>query len=136
MNLPMLTRGLAVAAVAFAILLPISMIGGKIAERQARAEAVVSQFASETSGPQLVAGPLLALTCQETFVEERQVMRAGKAETLAEKKTQGCATAFFTPRRFAARATMPVESRHRGIYSIGLYRAELEMEAQFAWPES
>jgi inner membrane protein len=136
MNLPILTRGLAIAAVAFAILLPISMIGGKIAERQGRAQEVVAQFASETSGPQLVVGPLLALTCQETFVEERQVMRAGKAETVAETKTTRCPTAFFSPRRFAARATMPVETRHRGIYSIGLYRAELEIDAQLAWPEA
>ena len=135
MNLPMLTRAVAVAAVAFAILLPISMIGGKIAERQHRAQAVVADFASETSGPQLVLGPLLALTCQETFVEERQVMRAGKAETIAEKMTKSCPMAFFSPRRFTARAAMPVESRHRGIYSIGLYRAELEMDAQLAWPE-
>src|SRR5476651_1493410 len=111
MKFPMLTRGIAIALVAFAILLPISMIGGKIAERQARAQAVVAQFASETSGPQLVVGPLLALTCQETFVEERQVMRSGKAETVAETKMKKCPTTYFSPRHFAARAAMPVETR-------------------------
>lgn len=135
MKAPILARAFAIACVAFAILLPISMIGGKIAERQLRAQEVVAQFASESSGPQLVLGPLLALTCQETFVKERQVMHAGKAETVAETMTKTCPTAFFSPRRFIAHAAMPVESRHRGIYSIGLYRAELEMEAQLAWPE-
>jgi inner membrane protein len=134
MRYPLLARMLAIALVAFAILLPISMIGGKIAERQARAQAVVAQFASETSGPQLVVGPLLALTCEESFIEERQVMRAGKAETVAERKTTACPTAYFPPKAFAARATMPVESLHRGIYSIGLYRAALEIRGDFDWP--
>ena len=54
MKLPMLARMLAICAVAALILVPIAMIGGKITERQARARAVVAQFAQETSGPQLL----------------------------------------------------------------------------------
>lgn len=135
MKLLMLARAVIIGLAAVAILLPISMIRGKIAERQARAQGVIAQFASETSGPQLIAGPLLAMTCEETYVEERQVMRAGKAETVAERKTVSCPTAYFTPRTFKATASMPVETRHRGIYSILLYRADLEMSGELEWPE-
>lgn len=134
MRLPMLARALAIAGVAVAILLPIQMIDSKIAERQARAEGVVNAFAAETSGPQLVAGPLLALTCEETYVAEREVMRAGKAETISEKKTRSCPTAFFAPRTFEANASVPVESLHRGIYSIRMYRADLGLRGEFEWP--
>src|SRR6266702_2012734 len=47
---PLLYRALAIAGLAVLILLPISMIGGKISERQARAQGVVAQFATQTSG--------------------------------------------------------------------------------------
>src|SRR3954464_5215849 len=79
MKIPLLARFAIVGAIAFALLLPIALIEGKIHERHLLADSVGSQFAAETSGPQMVAGPFLALTCEETFVEERQVMRAGKA---------------------------------------------------------
>ena len=115
MKRPLLLRALAIAAVAVLILVPIALITGKISERQARANQVVRQFASETSGPQLVAGPFLALTCEETYVEERQVMRAGKAETVAETKTRRCPTAHLAPKTLKAAGTMPVEARYRGI---------------------
>jgi inner membrane protein len=131
---PLLFRAFAIAAVAVLILVPISLITGKISERQARANQVVRQFASETSGPQLIAGPFLALTCEETYVEERQVMRAGKAETVAETKTRRCPTAYLAPKTFRATGTMPVEARYRGIYPIRLYRAELQLTGTLEWP--
>lgn len=135
MNFSMLARASAIAAVAVAILVPIGLISGKISERRARAEGVVAQFASETSGPQLVVGPLLAITCEETFTEERQVMRGGKAETLSETRTRSCPTAYFAPRSFNATASMPVETRHRGIHSIRLFRADVELTGEIQWPE-
>jgi inner membrane protein len=135
MRFSIVGRALAIGAVAAAILLPIALIGGKISERQARAAGVVAQFASETSGPQLIVGPLLALTCEETFTEERQVMRGGKAETLAETRTRACPTAYFPPRTFNAAASMPVETLHRGIYSIRLFRADVELAGGFVWPQ-
>jgi inner membrane protein len=127
-------RTLAIAIAAIAILIPIWMIEGKISERQARANQVVAQFATETSASQLVAGPVLALTCEEVIEVERQVMHAGKAETVRESRTQPCATGYFPPRTFHASASMPVESLHRGIYPIRLYRAALSLSGDVAWP--
>src|SRR5436190_925483 len=48
---PVLIRILAVAAIAVLILIPIGLIKGKVAERQARAEGVVKQFANEFEWP-------------------------------------------------------------------------------------
>lgn len=117
MKLPMLARTLAICAVAALILVPIALIGGKISERQARARAVVTQFAQETSGPQLLVGPLLALTCEDAAT--------GAA----------CPTAYFAPRDFKATASMPVETRHRGIYPIRLYRADVALSGEWQWPK-
>ena len=134
MKLPLLLRAAAIGAVAVAILVPIQLIRGKVAERQALAESVVSGFAAETSGPQVLVGPFLALTCEEAYDEERQVMRGGKAETIRERKVGACPTGYFTPRTFEANANVPVESLHRGIYPIRLYRAALKWRGEFDWP--
>jgi inner membrane protein len=134
MKYALLIRALLIFAVAIAILVPIKMIEGKISERRARADAVVDRFAAETSGSQVVVGPLLALTCEETYVAERQVMRGGKAETIAETKTGSCPTTYFAPRAVKANARIPVESLHRGIYPIRLYRATLDLAGELEWP--
>ena len=136
MKFPMLKRAFTTAAVAFAILLPVSMIKGKIGERQARANDVVTQFAAETSGAQVIAGPFIALSCEESVVREREVMRAGKADTVREPVMQPCPTAYFTPRTFAAVASAPMESLHRGLYTIRLYHADVSLQGEFEWPDA
>ena len=136
MKFPMLKRVFTTTAVAFAILLPVTMIKGKIGERQARAESVVSQFAAETSGAQVVVGPFIALSCEESVVKEREVLRAGKADTVREPVMRPCPTAYFTPRTFSATGTAPVESLHRGLYAIRLYHADVSMQGAFEWPEA
>ena len=135
MKTPLLMRTFVVALVACALLIPIALIQGKIHERRSLAEGVERTFAAENAGPQTIAGPLLALTCEETVVVERQVMRAGKAETLAEPKKIECPTGYFTPRVLRVKGKVPVESLHRGIYPIRLYRAELDVSAEFEWPK-
>ena len=135
MRFPLLLRGVLVAAVAVAILVPIKLIEGKVGERRARAEGVLQQFASETSGPQVIAGPFLAIACEETYSHEREIKRDGKEETIAEKKVRACPTTYVAPRTLKVTGTMPVEERHRGIYPIRLYRAKLAITGEVAWPD-
>src|SRR5512139_3833197 len=134
MKYPLLTRAATIAAVAAAILFPLALVTGKVAERQKRAGDVESAFARETSGPQTVVGPLLALACEETIVIERVLKRAGKDDTIQETKTRACPTAYFPPRTLDIAGQVPVESRHRGIYSIRLYRASMGFSGEFDWP--
>jgi inner membrane protein len=131
---PLLLRGAAIAAVALSILVPIALIEGKISERRNRAEGVLQQFAAETSGPQVVAGPFLALACEETYTSEREIMRSGKAETIAEQKVRPCPTGYVSPRSLDVSGQVPVEARHRGIYPIKLYRARLRLAGEIVWP--
>jgi len=134
MRFPLLTRAAAVLGVAVVLMVPLQLVNGKIAERQSRAHEVEHGFAAETSGPQTVVGPLLALTCEERYIEEREIKRGGKAETVAESKVRACPTGYFTPRTLTIAGSIPVEVRHRGIYPIRLYRAALELSGEFDWP--
>jgi len=134
MKYPLLVRAAVITGVAILILFPVQLVNGKIAERQARAFEVERSFAAETSGPQTLVGPLLALTCEEAYTEERQIMRAGKAETVTDRRVRPCPTGYFAPRTLTVTGAIPVEQRHRGIYPIRLYRAALELAGEFGWP--
>src|SRR6185295_3932027 len=72
MRFPLLIRAALIGAAAVSILLPLALIQGKVHERRARAQGVLAEFARETSGPQVVAGPFLAIACEETYTEERE----------------------------------------------------------------
>lgn len=135
MRFPILLRFALVAGIALVLLVPLSMIQNKIAERRDRAAAVQSAFAEETSGPQALAGPFLALRCEETYVAERWVYQKDtKPFTVREKKQRPCSTALFLPRELTIEGSAPVEGRYRGIYPIRLYRAKLELSGSFAVP--
>jgi inner membrane protein len=134
MKHPLLVRAAVIAAIAFAILLPLQLIRGKVVERQQRAQGVQAEFAAETSGEQVIIGPFLAVTCEETYTEEREIKRAGKAETITEARVGACPTAYFTPRTFEARANLPVQSLHRGIYPIRMFRAAMQWQGEVDWP--
>src|SRR5262245_32301294 len=99
MRFPILIRVVIVAAVGLGLLVPLALIQGKVTERQTRADAVQRAFAEEMSGPQVLAGPLLALTCEETYTDERTVyQQGGQPLTVREKKQRPCPTELYLPR--------------------------------------
>jgi inner membrane protein involved in colicin E2 resistance len=57
MRSPILLRFALVAVIALVLLVPLSMIRDKTAERRERAAEVQQTFAAETSGPQALASP-------------------------------------------------------------------------------
>jgi inner membrane protein len=122
MRFPLLARFGLIAGIALLLLLPLALIRDKIAERRDHAVAVQKAFAEETSGPQVLAGPFLALTCEETYAEKQ------------EKKQRRCPTAIFMPRELRIAGSVPVEARYRGIFPIRLYRAKLELSGALAVP--
>jgi inner membrane protein len=135
MRFPLLVRTATILLIACGLLVPLAMIRGKVTERGERADGVQRAFAQETSGSQVIAGPFLALTCEETYTDERVVHREnGKPLTVREKKQRPCETAFFPPRSLGAQGALPIEQRFRGIYPIRLYRAAIQMAGEFERP--
>lgn len=122
MRFPILGRFLIVAGVALALLVPLAMIRDKVSERRDRADGVQKAFAGETSGAQAIAGPFLALTCEETYVEGR------------ETRQRACPTRLVLPAELNIEANAPVEQRYRGIYPIRSYRATLTLSGALEVP--
>src|SRR6185503_18280867 len=111
-----------VSAIAAALLVPLNLIQGKIAERRARADAVQTTFAAEMGGSQTIAGPFLALTCEESGGEP------------ATKRP--CPALLVAPASLDIGGSLPVEQRYRGIYPIRLYRANLSFSGEFELPRA
>jgi inner membrane protein len=122
MRFALLIRLAVVSAIAAALLVPLNLIQGKIAERRARADSVQTTFAAEMGGSQTIAGPFLALTCEES---------AGEPAT-----KRPCPTLLVAPARLDIDARLPVEQRYRGIYPIRLYRASLTFSGEFELPRA
>src|SRR5262245_54029325 len=132
MKFPLAIRAAVVLLLALALLIPLAVIKDKIAERRDRATQVQTDYAAETSGPQALAGPFLALTCEETYVHEHIVeWKDGKPLREREKRKRPCATGLFQPEQLAVDGEAPLEPRHRGIYPIRFYRVKLAFSAQF-----
>lgn len=119
MAYPLFLRSLFIAAVALLILVPIALIDGKINERRNRADTVAAQFARETVGPQVIAGPFLVTACERTF---------------NQGLTAPCGTQLHAPKTLDVVGTLDPELRKRGIYVIRAYRAGLEFSGDFTWP--
>lgn len=136
MRFPLFLRFVLVAGIALSLLVPLHLIRDKVAERQSRAAAVQQAFAQETSGPQAIAGPFLALQCQETYVDRRWVYpkEGGAPSAVTEKKQRACPTVLHLPKTLTITGDVPVEGRYRGIYPIRLYQAKLEFSGSFAVP--
>src|SRR5262245_45519295 len=109
MRSPLVTRAAVALFLALALLIPLAVIKDKIAERRDRAAQVQTDYAAETSGPQALAGPFLALTCEETYVHEHIIeWKDGKPVREREKRRRPCATGLFQPAQLAVDGEVPL----------------------------
>jgi inner membrane protein involved in colicin E2 resistance len=106
MRFPLFVRGVLIAALGAALLLPLWLIQNKVTERRQRADQVQTTFAAEAGGAQVLAGPFLVVGSQ-----------------------------VLTPRRLEAKGELNVEQRFRGIFPVRLYRGALAFSGEFDWPE-
>lgn len=103
-----LARGVVVLLLLAFLLVPLKMIEGLVAEREARRRAAVDEIGSTWGGPQTLLGPVLVLP--------HRVIRKESVET---------AYAAFLPERLKVEGTLVPERRHRGIFEVVVYTGTL-----------
>ena len=122
-----------VALLALALFIPVNMIQGLVAERQARSNEALAGIAEGWGKAQVVGGPYLALPYERRWIEVKQELVDGK---LRESRTE---------RKEAQVARLPIESidwtvdaalteKARGIYKARLYGATLKASGAFTLP--
>jgi inner membrane protein len=118
--------GLKLALIAFlslVLLIPASMITGLIREREQRRDETIHEVTSVWGNSQILAGPVLTLTCrtsEKTGTDEfRTIIRY----------------AHFLPENLKVTGRVDPEVRYRGIYKVVTYRTRLHISGKFMPPD-
>ena len=119
-------RLFSVGLLALLLQIPIAMIGGLVAERQERRQAAVTEVSSKWGNVQSIIGPVLIVPYTYRSTE---TSASGVQITRTETRN-----AIFLPDQVRVRGSIDAELRHRGIFSIPVYKVGLTLEGEFTRP--
>jgi inner membrane protein len=119
-------RILTIGALALVLQIPISMIDNLVSERQERRQSAVEEVSSKWGRAQSITGPTLVLPYAHRWTE---TTAAGK--TIARVETRH---AYFLPEQLHIRGAIDSDVRHRGIFSVPVYKLGLVVDGEFAQP--
>lgn len=104
-----------------ALLIPIAWVQIIVSERASRRDVAAAEIGATWGGPQLVAGPVLAVPYALTASDgntRRAVCRA-----------------MFLPKDLRVEGTLRAETRSRGIFDVIVYHAQLKVSGRFLRPD-
>ncbi len=109
---------------------PLLFVWDTLGERQGLRDEAAAEIGRTWGAEQTVLGPVLAVPYTVTARVPRQSVVADRlvhSEELREVR----GTAYFLPARFEATGTLTVSERHRGIFRVPVYVAELAIGGEF-----
>jgi len=125
-------RLIAVAVLAVILLIPLNMVRSVVRERHATYQSVVWDISGSWSGDQRVAGPILVVPYSES-VEIRDEFITPEGEKRVSQRWETCQRrAIVLPDRLKYDGSLTPEMRHRGIYQVQVYTADLVVTGIFA----
>lgn len=129
---PLTTRLLVIAAIALAMLVPLSLVQGVVDERAQLYNGVLAEIAGVWGDRQLIQGPALVVPfVEKRVVDERVTDKNGGIHTVSKTVFEH-RSAVFLPRDLAIRIGLDEQYRSRGIYSSLVYTMDVAMEGGFA----
>jgi inner membrane protein len=102
------------------------MINDLVSERQQRRQAAIDEVSSKWGNAQSITGPALVLPYTHRWTES-----VAGGQTITRSETRN---AFFLPEQLRIRGTIDSDVRHRGIFSVPVYKAGLVLEGEFVRP--
>ncbi len=129
---PLTRRGILVAVMTLAMLIPLAMVHGVVLERGARQQAVINELSSTLGGAQDLVGPILVVPyTHSTVVQERFGDAYGNMQTRERVSTHE-RQLLLLPERLTLAMTLDGEHRRRGIYRVLATNTLLEASGHFA----
>jgi inner membrane protein len=120
-----------VAILALILLIPLEMVETVVRERYFTYQSVVTDIAGAWSSDQLVSGPILVLPFTEK-VEVRDEFITSEGEKKVTKRWESCRRrAVILPDVLGLTGSLTPETRHRGIYEVRVFTAELVVSGAF-----
>lgn len=121
----------AIALLILLLLIPLSMIGGLVGERQYQRAEVLQDIARSSSYRQQLTGPILVLPYTKVWHEWKTHEKTGE-RYMEEQQRSG--RLYFLPERFVLNGQVSTEERARGIYKALLYRSDNQVSGLFKLP--
>ena len=115
----LLVKGILIGILVLLLLIPTFFVQDLISERQARQQEAFNEVSSKWANRQNITGPVLVLPYTEAAVGD-------KGQPLVLKKL-----AYILPDNLDIASTVNPEERHRGIYQVMLYTAEIKINGVF-----
>jgi inner membrane protein len=109
------------------MLVPLDMVDGIVLERAATKTQVEEEIGAQWGPAQTVSGPLLVVPYETQRV---RTTAGGEQKTFAETHY-----AIFTPDALDIKAQSNVQKRHKSIYEMLVYGAEITVAGHFATPD-
>jgi len=109
---------LAIGILVLLLLIPLSMVGSLVRERQARSEQVAAEVATTWGSSQTLGGPVLTVPYLVHY----------------DKKPPMTSYARFLPETLRVDGNVVTERRSRGIFEAAVYRTDLSWQGAFARP--
>src|SRR5918999_2861415 len=133
MNLAAAAKTIVIGLLALALLVPVLMIQGLVAERQARRNEVVAGIAEGWGKAQTVAGPYLAIPYERHWTEVKRDTVDGK---LRETRNERSESRVLRLPAASLEWTVGAEisEKARGIYKARLYNARLQGQGSIDVP--
>jgi inner membrane protein len=126
MQKTLLIKAVLVAGIFSILLVPLSMIGGIVAERAARQQAVVQDISASSFGKQIFAGLTLSLPYAEEYAEE---VAEGRERRIEKRRIDRTLRLFPTTSEVIGTAT--VGEKHRGLFKVRTFNWQANVRGDF-----
>lgn len=131
MQKTLLSKALVIGVLSLLLLIPLSLIGGKVYERQAWRDGVRREISESWTGEQTLRGPVLVVP----YVEKvRSRVWDKQLEKYIDQVVEHERALYFFPRRLDIAAGIETEQRYRGIYAVPVYTSMLKIAGEFKVP--
>ena len=138
-------RFIIVGVLALLMFIPLGLVSDVIQERAQYSESTIRDISREWGGAQLMSGPILVVPVTEevTYERKREAVDPVTGRTLRDEKnyiiyeryeetvTEQRAPVYLYPDRFDLDVTTRSQSRHRGIFSVPVFTADLTLDFNF-----
>jgi inner membrane protein len=120
-------RLLLIGFLVLVLLIPAAMIAARVRERRSTRAGAVDEVTAKWGKLQVITGPALIVP----YVVRRSEVD-GNGRRVVREETHRLT---ILPETLAVRGQIDSEVRHRGIFSVPVYRMRLEVSGRFAWPD-
>ena len=138
-------RFIIVGFLALLMFIPLGLVSDVIQERARYSDATIRDISREWGGSQLLSGPVLVVPVTEdvTYDRKREAVDPVTGRTLRDEKnfivyehyeetvTEARQPIYLYPERFDLAVTTQSQTRHRGIFAVPVYTADVALDFNF-----